>query len=186
MPWLCGVLLALTGCQYFSGQEETSQGVDLQRTWQVTLVAADSLPDSIPPSPTFLSLIELPGTLDDVGLGQRQSFDTSLNVPNLMHFSRERQFVGRAWYQLAINIPDHWKGRRAELSLERVLWRSQLWVNGKQVGEQNSLSTPHRYIIERLDTLKRGLHVLTILVDNRDQIPGLHLRDGRFPEPSRT
>jgi len=186
MPWLCGVLLALTGCQYFSGQEETSQGVDLQRTWQVTLVAADSLPDSIPPSPTFLSLIELPGTLDDVGLGQRQSFDTSLNVPNLMHFSRERQFVGRAWYQLAINIPDHWKGRRAELSLERVLWRSQLWVNGKQVGEQNSLSTPHRYIIERLDTLKRGLHVLTILVDNRDQIPGLHLRDGRFPEPSQT
>jgi hypothetical protein len=188
MPWLCCLFVALAGCQYLPNQEQedTTSEVDLESTWQVTLVAADSLPDSIPPSPTFLSLIELPGTLDDVGLGQRQAFDTSLSVSNLKHFSRERQFIGRAWYQLAINIPDEWKGRRAELSLERVLWRSQLWVDGEKIGEQNSLSTPHRYVIDRLDTLKRGLHVLSLLVDNRDQVPGLHLRDDRFAEPSQT
>lgn len=186
IPWLCCILLALAGCQYLPNQEDAALDVDLARPWQVTLVPADSLPDSIPPSPTFLSLIELPGTLDDIGLGQRQTFDTSLSVPNLMHFARQRRFVGRAWYQLAINIPDDWKGKRAELSLERVLWRSQLWVNGEKIGEQNSLSTPHRYVIDRLDTLKRGLHVLSILVDNRDQIPGLHARDDRFPAPSQT
>jgi hypothetical protein len=183
---LTAFLLISAGCQYLPDQTDEPTDVDLQRNWQVSLVAADSLPDSIPPSPTFLSLIKLPGTLDDIGLGPRQSFDTSLSVATLAHFSRERRFVGRAWYQLAINIPDQWKGRRAELSLERVLWRSQLWVNGEKIGEQNSLSTPHRYVIDRLDTLRRGLHVLTLLVDNRDQIPYLHAREPRFPVPSQT
>jgi hypothetical protein len=183
------LLCLLASCDLFSPSEKENpnpQIIDLRQPWQVTLVRADSLPDSIPPSPTFLSVIKLPGTLDDIGLGQRQTFDSSLSLVNLAHFTRDRAFIGRAWYQLAINIPNGWKGRRAVLTLERVLWRSQLWVNGEQIGEQNSLSTPHRYVIDNLDTLKRGLHVLTVLVDNRDQVPGLHARDLRYPPESQT
>lgn len=183
-------LLLLMGCDrlpsFSEPEPEITDTMDLRQTWQVTLVSSDTIPDSIPPSPTFLSVIDLPGTLDDVGLGERITHDSSLSVANLAHLQRERAFVGRAWYQLAINIPDHFKGQRAVLTLERALWRTQLWVNGERLGEQISLSTPHRYVIERLDTLKRGLHVLSLLVDNRDQIPGLHARDTAYFPPSQT
>jgi hypothetical protein len=74
-------------------------------------------------------------------------------------------YVGPAWYQKKVTIPSSWEGRRVVLFLERAHWETRLWVDGKEAGMQNSLSTPHEYDLTSL--LSPGTHVLTIRVDNR-------------------
>ena len=77
----------------------------------------------------------------------------------------ERYYVGRSWFQRDIDVPADWSGRRVALSLERVHIQSQVWVDDRPLGLQNSLYTPHRY--ELGAGLTPGKHRLTICVDNR-------------------
>ena len=78
-----------------------------------------------------------------------------------------KHYVGPAWYQRDITIPDGWRGKRITLFLERAHWETQVWVDGRSAGVQNSLSTPHVY---DLDDLAPGKHRLTVCVDNRVKI----------------
>ena len=59
----------------------------------------------------------------------------------------ERHYVGNAWYKRSIYIPKNWKDRRITLFLERPHIETTVYVNGRRVGHQMSLSTPHRYDI---------------------------------------
>ena len=78
-----------------------------------------------------------------------------------------KHYVGPAWYQKDVMIPKSWRGKRVLLHLERCHWQTQLWVDGRLVGGQNSLSTPHEY---DLGQLAPGKHRLTICVDNTVKI----------------
>jgi hypothetical protein len=51
-----------------------------------------------------------------------------------------------------------------QLSLERVHWETQVWLDGRKVGTQDSLISPHVY---DLGEVTAGKHTLTICVDNR-------------------
>ncbi|GAJ15614.1 unnamed protein product, partial [marine sediment metagenome] len=66
-----------------------------------------------------------------------------------------------------IDIPHAWRDKRFVLFLERVHWETKLWVDGKEIGMRNSLSTPHEYDIGKLIA---GRHRLTIRVDNTVKI----------------
>lgn len=78
--------------------------------------------------------------------------------------SPDKYYSGKAWYQKKISIPENWRNKSIELNLERCHWRTCLWVDGEKIGDRNSLSTPHRYI---LNNLKKGnIHTLTVCVDN--------------------
>ena len=59
----------------------------------------------------------------------------------------EKHYVGNAWYKRSIYIPKNWKDRRITLFLERPHIETTVYVNGRCVGHQMSLSTPHRYDI---------------------------------------
>jgi len=50
------------------------------------------------------------------------------------------------------------------LRLERALWKTDVWVDGRRVGECDSLVAEHRH---ELGSLGPGRHRLTIRVDNR-------------------
>jgi hypothetical protein len=76
----------------------------------------------------------------------------------------ETYYAGAAWYQREIEIPADWKGRRAVLSLERPHWETRAWIDGRCVGTNNALATPHDH---DLGLLAPGKHTLTIRVDNR-------------------
>ena len=76
----------------------------------------------------------------------------------------ETYYAGVAWFQREIRIPNHWSGRHIVLSLERPHWETRVWVDGKIVGTNDSLSTPHEY---DLGQLAPGQHTLTLRVDNR-------------------
>ncbi|HTQ11095.1 MAG TPA: discoidin domain-containing protein [Fimbriimonadaceae bacterium] len=77
----------------------------------------------------------------------------------------QRHYVGPAWFQRDIDVPDAWAGKRIELSLERPHWTTQVWVDGRFIGSGESLSTPDEFDLGT--SLAAGRHSLTIRVDNR-------------------
>lgn len=76
-----------------------------------------------------------------------------------------KYYVGAAWYQRDINIPDNWDGKRITLFLERPHTESIVWINNKEIGTQNSLSVPH--IFDVSDYLRPGKNTISIRIDNR-------------------
>ncbi|WP_230392557.1 sugar-binding domain-containing protein [Flavobacterium sp. LC2016-01] len=76
-----------------------------------------------------------------------------------------RYYVGAAWYQKEVIIPLDWKGKRIVLNLERVHIETRVWVNDKEVGMQNSLTTPHTY--DLTEYLSTGKNRISIRIDNR-------------------
>ena len=86
------------------------------------------------------------------------------NVKFPFFLTPNRHYVGVAWYQRDIVIPQEWKDKHVTLYLERPHIETRLWIDGKEAGMQNSLSVPHRFIIENI---KPGKHVISVRVDNR-------------------
>lgn len=77
----------------------------------------------------------------------------------------EKLFVGAAWYQREIEIPASWQG--GELFLERPHGQTRVWLDNREIGSGDSLSTPHEF---PLDGIAPGRYRLTIRVDNRLRI----------------
>lgn len=109
----------------------------------------------------------LPGTTSENGLGEKLEADLQMNKESLLSLRQHYRFVGAAWYQREIRIPDQWEGKHVELFLERVMFESRVWVDGVEAGMQDSLSTPHRFSLSGLMRPGRT-HTLTIRVDNRE------------------
>jgi hypothetical protein len=80
-----------------------------------------------------------------------------------------KYYKGVAWYQKEVELPKEYEGKRIVLFLERCHWESALFVNGKEAGRQNSLSTPHEYDIT--DLIVSGKNRISIRIDNRVNIP---------------
>lgn len=88
------------------------------------------------------------------------------NVKLPFFLTPDRHYVGVAWYQKKIEIPADWKGRKIYLFLERPHIETNVWINGKKVGMQNSLCVPHEYDITEYVNYGKN-NTLSISVDNR-------------------
>ena len=130
--------------------------------------------------------IILPGSLPGQGIGDRVGLDTpwtggifdksfftspayaayreSDNFKVPFWLQPETYYAGVAWYQREIEIPADWAGRRLVIELERPHWITRLWIDDRELGEQDALSTPHRY--ELGASVTSGRHRLTLCVDN--------------------
>ncbi|MBI2298339.1 MAG: hypothetical protein HYU66_05200, partial [Armatimonadetes bacterium] len=89
---------------------------------------------------------------------------TNTRPADFAHLARKVEYTGAAWYQREVVIPADWRGKRAELLLERCHWTTHAWLDERDLGEQVSLCTPHLY---DLGTVRPGRHRLTLCVDNR-------------------
>lgn len=87
------------------------------------------------------------------------------NIKFPFFLTPDRHYVGVAWYQKEVDIPDDWKGERIVLFLERPHIETTLWINGRKAGTQNSLCVPHEYDITRY--VRPGKCRIAIRVDNR-------------------
>ena len=103
--------------------------------------------------------IKLPGTMDDAGLGPRNTKPPTLAGPYRLY-----DYAGPAWYQRDIEIPAAWANQRVTLFLERCRWVTSVWVDDRFIGSQDSLIAPHVYDLGT--GLKPGQHRLTLCVDN--------------------
>jgi hypothetical protein len=80
-----------------------------------------------------------------------------------------KYYKGPAWYSRIVDVPQVLSGKRVLVELERCHWQSTLFVNGKEAGTENSLSTPHIYDITSL--VVQGSNRLSIRIDNRMIVP---------------
>jgi hypothetical protein len=78
-----------------------------------------------------------------------------------------RHYLGAAWYQRDIDIPNNWQGRHIVLFLERPHWETTVWVDDKAYPSNKSLVAPH---VSDLGTLTPGKHRLSIRIDNRQVV----------------
>ncbi len=139
--------------------QQRSEYMDLQGNWMFSLDPTGC----VTPTTRLEDEIRLPGTTDTNRKG-----DAPKDTLQTAHLSRLRSYVGKAWYKRYIDIPDNWKGKRVVLTMERTK-PSTVYLDGKEVGRQDNISTPQEY---KLPEMKPGRHVLTVMVDNSsDRIP---------------
>lgn len=127
--------------------------IDLSGQWQVKLDAEkqETMPQAYPET------MMLPGTTSAAGLG----------IPNP---AKERgcltdayRFEGAVWFMRTFTAGD-WTGEQTMLTLERTR-KTTVYLDGRPIGHQESLCTPHRYF---LPPVHAGEHTLVIRVDNTD------------------
>lgn len=126
--------------------------IDLSGPWKVQLDEHKSglrLP--------FDDEMELPGTTSHARKGARN------DAVEIGHLTDEYRFEGWAWFSREVDIPEELAGMTAHLYLERTRVTT-VWIDGREAGTRNSLSTPHLYEVTEL--LAPGKHTITIRVDN--------------------
>jgi hypothetical protein len=90
--------------------------------------------------------------------------------PNNLKFpfflTPEKHYIGAAWYQKDVEIPQNWANQRVVLYLERPHYESRVWVNDREIPVvQNSLSAPHEF--DLTPYLSVGKNTISIRIDNR-------------------
>jgi hypothetical protein len=77
-----------------------------------------------------------------------------------------KHYIGGAWYQKDVEIPQNWVNQRIVLYLERPHYESRIWVDDKEIPFlQNSLCVPHEYDLTAF--LSVGTHRISVRIDNR-------------------
>jgi len=150
------------------GAEAMGRSTSLAGEWRLRLDPDDAgiAAEWFKSTSGFSDRIQLPGSTDE------QHFGSKNEARDLGHLTRAYWFIGPAWYQREITIPEAWQGKRVTLFLERCHWETRAWLDGYPLGLQNSLSTPHVYQLgePRQAGVSPGKHWLTIRVDNRRKI----------------
>ncbi len=135
--------------------------------------------------------IALPGSVQEQGYGDKPSAKTEwtsgigvklLGDPRFAEYIQsddfkcpfwltpDRYYVGKAWYQRQVTIPQGWLSKRIVLKLERPHWETNVWVDKNFAGSCNSLGAAHEYDLSNF--IKPGNeHILTICVDNGYVVP---------------
>ncbi|MCK5775517.1 MAG: glycoside hydrolase family 2 [Bacteroidales bacterium] len=127
--------------------------IDLSGEWQVQL---DENRQGINKDGVWHQIV-LPASLGQAQIGD----NTSGSDYGIL--TQAYKYIGLAWYQREIIIPKHFKNKDIMLYLERVLWESRLFIDGKEIDAQDALGTAH---IHKIGSLKPGKHIFSIAVDN--------------------
>lgn len=154
--------------------------LDLSGGWTARL---DPDNRGLPAADADFKPVDLPGTLRDSGLGDPvgphtrwigtvkgwgrpvyQPFRTKENFKIPFWLQPERHYLGAAWYRREVEIPDAWRGKRIVLELERPHGDTRLYINGREAGHNDALSTPHEYDVTTL--LPPGRHTLLLRLHN--------------------
>lgn len=140
----------------------------LSGKWQYKL---DSLNEGIQQEwyrQPFNGEIHLPGTLDDAGIGAPPGLSVdSVYREVMLNLSRKHRYIGVAWYRKEIDVPAELADRPVSIFLERVLWKTSLWIDNKFAGTAENISTPQQFSIPW--KLRPGKHVIVFRIDNQQQ-----------------
>jgi hypothetical protein len=131
-------------------------------------------------------VVKLPGSMTENNKGEDVSLQTKWTAsiydssfffrPSLAKYRQpgnikipfwltpNKYYVGAAWYQRDIIIPQGWEQQQVILFLERCHFYSRVWIDGREAGSSNSLVAPHEFNLGKL--LAPGKHTITIRVDN--------------------
>lgn len=159
---LCISCILLNNCTSSYHQKE----IRLAGPWDLALDSLSTGPANL----TFNKSVQLPGTLAEASIGNKLSIPPEVTRRTMFEMGAIKNiaYVGKAWYRKKINVPAWARGKTAILDLERVMWKSTVYVDGKETGSENSLSVPHRYDVTGL--LNPGQNEIMICIDNSRQL----------------
>lgn len=150
------------------GVAQAADTISLAGDWQFAFDPADTRMTAAPADWTFDDTLRLPGTTAAQRKGPEMSMELKLDKETMNRLRERHPYVGPAWYQREVEIPADWRGKDIRLTLERVLWESRVWVDGRPAGApQESLSAPHRHDLTNV-LVPGKKHVLTLRIDNRE------------------
>lgn len=143
--------------------------IDLSGAWKYILDEKKIMDiDKVHREVSFKEALRLPGTTASNKIGDKLHIkEKGLTKENLNGLRQEYSYVGVVWYQKEVFIPDEWNGKNIILFLERVMFESEVWINGKEVGRSTSLSTPHKYSVSKFVRFGEK-NVITIKINNKD------------------
>lgn len=127
--------------------------IDLGGQWRVKLDAEKQ--ETMPQA--YSETMTLPGTTSAAGLGMPNPAKETGCLTDAYRFE------GAAWFMRTFTAGD-WTGEQTMLTLERTR-KTTVYLDGRPIGHQESLCTPHRYF---LPPVHAGEHTLVIRVDNTD------------------
>ena len=155
------LLTAFTVCCWLGTASFAQQRIELTGVWDLSLGDSTAYNDHV----------TLPGSMLTNGKGNPVNtktqwtgslYDSSFyfnpymakyRVEGQMKFpfflTPDKHYVGNAWYKRSVYIPRNWNNQRITLFLERPHIETTVYVNGRQVGHQMSLSTPHCYDVAK-------------------------------------
>ncbi|WEA03965.1 glycoside hydrolase family 2 TIM barrel-domain containing protein [Mucilaginibacter sp. SJ] len=167
--------------------QKSSNVISLAGQWQFQIDPADKGIEGRWFLRSFTDTIHLPGSMtqnlkgDDITLKTKWTgsiYDSSwfynprlakYRVPGNLKIpfwlTPSKHYTGAAWYKKEVIIPADWKNKHLVLFLERAHTETRLWVDGTEIGMQNSLVAPHQYDLG--DQLSPGKHEITLCIDNR-------------------
>ncbi len=149
------LVIILAGC----GEpiKDYTETLDLSGTWKFQLDPGEAGMDEKWFLEEFDDSVRLPGTTDEnrKGIFKDERADDRL--------SRVWYWVGAAWYQKEVDIPEDWDGKKVRLLLERTK-DSHVWVNDVHCGYDNTLSAPQYFDVSK--AIRPGKNTITVLVDN--------------------
>ena len=162
-------------------KEQNVDQIDISGDWIVRLDSLDKgIKEEWFSSQVVGQKINLPSTLDEAKIGDGHHLPLTLTNDVLSNLARKHQYIGKAWYEREIEVPADWQGEIVALELERIIWKSTLYVNGKRVkNSNNSLTTKHAFEVGSF--LKPGMNRLTVLIDNTDQYPLVNVESDKYP-----
>lgn len=162
------------------------QSLDLAGEWRCELDRSNAGETGRWFARTLSGKAQLPGSIQSNHLGDALTVDTKWtggifgrayfteeeyapyrqpgNIKLPFWLQPETHYVGAAWFQREITVPETWSGRRLVLTLERPHWKTTVWLDDVEVGRRDSLSVAHAYDLGT--RLLPGPHRLTIRVDN--------------------
>lgn len=171
----------------FSARAVQPDTIDLRGIWTFRADPADEGSDKGWAKMLFTGQITLPGSMNGNNKGEEISLKTAwtgsiydssfyynprlakYRQPGNIHIpfwlSPLKHYVGAAWYNREVTIPQSWQGRRIVLNLERCHFKTSVRVDGQVIGSQNSLVAPHVYDLTAV--LSTGRHIISICIDNR-------------------
>jgi hypothetical protein len=177
---------------FFSGllvqcsDKPKNRSITLKGEWKLRLDSADSGVKEQWYTKNFSKTLNLPGSLQAQGYGNnidsttpwtgdiKKSYFNSIRYKEYQQkgefkvpfwLNPKKYYKGVAWYQKQVDIPNDWENQKIFLYLERPHWETTVYVNNKEIGSRNSLSTPHQY--DLTDSVSPGKNRLTVRVDNR-------------------
>lgn len=115
---------------------------------------------------------KLPGTTSTNKVGAERVFsvnETSLTKEQVETHHDKFHYYGVFWLQKTFVLPKDWGYEETFLEFERILGRSDVWLNDVYLGHQDSLSTKHHYDVNVDDMVIGGANTITLRIDNTNR-----------------
>ncbi|MBD8068706.1 glycoside hydrolase family 2 protein [Bacillus sp. PS06] len=145
---------------------ETRKKLSLNGEWYFTLDPNNKYKAESVIGSSTKATINVPGSWEEQGFGEPSTHNP------IGTWKKLREYVGSAWYERDLLIPEELENQSIKLVISGVRWITKVWVNGQFVGEGESLVSDH--VFDVTEFVQIGQTNKMVIYVNNDMIYPLH------------